>query len=145
MPGLRVRGEQSQVRLLVGGELEQTISAVKECTINLNFKVLTEAYLGETTVRKDDLYEGIAGTFTIHPETRDVFDLLVRLRDRAQRRQQAGEPTVSLVTRIQFESGQAPLIVVPDLHFGTVPINIGGRDQYIAIPFSWEADDFNLI
>jgi hypothetical protein len=145
MPELRIRGQETQLRLLTDGQLESTITAIRDSTFNVMTKILTEGYLGETTMRRDDIYDGIRGSFTLHPESQDFLILIRKIKERAQRRRQAATPTVTLVSRLVFPNGDTPRIVVPEIFFGEIPINNPGRDQYVNVPFSWEASDFDFI
>ena len=146
MAELRARGQETQVRLLVDGQLQSTITAIRESTFTFLLRTLTEGYLGESTMRRDQFFDGIRGSFTVHPEGQEILTTIVRrVKENAQRRRQAGTPVVTIVARITFPNRQTPRIVVPEIVIGEIGLGFAGRDQYVAVPASWEANDFEFV
>lgn len=146
MAELRARGQETQVRLLVDGQLQSTLTAIRESTFSFLLRALTESYLGEGTMRRDQFFDGIRGSFTLHPEGQEVFTTLIRrVKENAQRRVQAGTPTITIVSRIVFPNRQTPRIVVPEITLGEVSLGFPGRDQYVAVQVPWEASDFEFV
>uniref|UniRef100_A0A6H1Z840 Uncharacterized protein n=1 Tax=viral metagenome TaxID=1070528 RepID=A0A6H1Z840_9ZZZZ len=141
----RIRGQETVLRLLIDGNIQREITAIKDTTVTFQVAILTEGYLGETTMRRDDIFNGLTGSFTVQPEGNEIFTLINSIKERAQRRNQAATPTISMVTRLNFPSGQTVRIVVPELFFGDFSIQIPARDQYVNTPVTWEAEDGSFI
>ena len=141
---LRIRGEEIQIRLTRNGVLEATLTAVKSLVFTPKFSVLTEGYLGGTTNRRDDIYQGCTVQLVFHPESSDALTLMDFVRSRATRRVAQANARVNLMFVANFPNGNRPRVTISDLKFGDMPFNMGGREQYVDQTISAEADDFKL-
>lgn len=147
MTELRIRGQEAVIRLARGNEVEATLTAISDFTWQYDFATLEEGYIGETTVRKDDIFNGISGSFTIHQEGQELLLFLEFLKRRAQRK--ANTPVnsnrVNATVRLTFPNGQTPRVLIPDMKFGAAPNAIPGRDAYINTAFTYMAEDTRVI
>jgi hypothetical protein len=125
--------------------LQATITAIKSFSLEVSTRILTDQFLGETTIRKDDIYDGVRGAMVIQPEGQDLLILQNAIKERAQRRTAFAVSQVNITARLQFPNGQTPLLVVTDAKFGPMPLNIGARDAYVDLNLSYEADDYQLV
>lgn len=144
MPELRVRGQETQVRITQAGVLLSTITAIKSSNFAFVNRILTDQYLSETAQRKDMIFENIRGQILIHPEDQEVFTLIQFLIDRAQRRV-AVTAQVNIASRLSFPNGQRPRINVFDAQFGELNLNIAGRDAYVDLTLPFEASRAEII
>lgn len=115
---------------------ETALSDVVSSEIVFQREILTEAFLGETTDRKDDIFKGIEGNLEVQIESQDVFRFIQRINDRSKRRTPADE-VFNIVTTLQMPNGQRPRVLLENCFFGEVNMNTGGRQEYVTlrIPF----------
>lgn len=139
----RVRGQEVVVRLARGRQVEEALTAIKSFTLQFDFAVLSEQYLGETSMRKDDIFNGVSGTLEFDHQAQDLFLFVEFLKQRAQRNPNFPVNTnqVNATATITFPNGDTPRIIVRDMKFGAIPVNIAGRDQYVGSSFPFESGE----
>jgi len=136
----RIKGQE--VRLTITSPTG-TIDAigqggVKSLEIEFKTKLLDEGYLGETTNRKDDIFEGVRGRLEAHLDRQDYFRFVQQVTDRSQRRTPA-DARFNMIATLQFPNGNRPRVLVEDVFFGPLPVNVGGRDEYVTVNVEFEA------
>lgn len=140
----RIRGQETLFRVIKNGQLVATLTAVKSFSIVFDMAQLTEGYAGETSDRHDDIYKGITGNFTFHPEAQDALTLADLIVQRAKRRTAQAAAIVSIASVLNFPNGNRPRISIPDIKLGPIPLNMTGREAYVDMQFSFSADDYKL-
>lgn len=143
MAATRIRGQEVEVRIISDGDLERTITAVQSFDMEAQLEVKSEGYLGETTMRKDDIYNGVRIRMTLHLENDDWFDLQRKIIDRARRRTPAVE--FNIIAVLFFPNGDTPRVSIPDVSFGTQPLTAPGRGDYVSVTLEGEAADFDIL
>lgn len=133
----RLRGQEVSVRITRNGVLESTITAIRDFSVSFDLEVITEGYLGETENRFDDIINGCSGSFSVALEGPELLRFVTFLSERAQRRQDANI-AVNITTRLSLPDGRTPRVQIKDVKFDAVPINVGGRNQYVASSFSFK-------
>lgn len=141
---LRIRGQEVQIRITLGGRLQRTITAIENATWTVMMDILRKGYLGETTDRRDDMYKGTKFEFSFDPESKDPFILVRTLRDRAQRRTSQASAQVNATFTCNFPNGERPKVTIPDLKFQDPTLGFANRDSYAGFRFQTEAEDFIL-
>ncbi len=141
---LRIRGQETQIRITQGGQLQRTLTAIENATFTVMMDILRKGYLGETTDRRDDIYKGCKFEFSFDPESKDPFVMVGTLRDRAQRRTAQAQSQINAVFIANFPNGQRPRITIPDLKFQDPSLAFANRDSYVGFRFVCEAEDFIL-
>lgn len=139
----RVKGQETEVLLVLDGKVQNTITTIKSFEIAFQLEILKEGYLGETTDRRDEIFRGVRGKLELHINNQDIFDLVQSVVDRAQRRTSGVK--VNVKSTINFPNGQRPRIIIPDVSFGEVPLNFAGRSDYGTVSLDWEASNFARI
>jgi len=145
MPELRIKGQEMTVRLARGSIVEQTLTAIADLTISLDLATIDQGYLGETSNRKDDIFNGVSGTLTLHPEGQEAFEFADFLVRRAQRDPVTSGVAVNLTARYTFPNGDTPIVLVKDMKFGALPIAASGRDAFISMALSYVAGTVRFI
>lgn len=145
MAELRLRGQEVTLRIARGNVPEVTLTAIKDFTVQFDFATIEEGYLGETTMRKDDIFNGLSGSMTIDAEGQEVLQFLDFVKQRAQRRLVLSESRVNVTARYTFPNGQTPRIVVRDLKFDAAPFAAPSRDGYVNVALSWKAEDGRVL
>lgn len=139
MAETRLRGQEVVLRLARGGNLEATLTAIKDFTISFDIASIEAQYLGETEKRFDDIAHGCSGSFGIDLEGPELFTLVQFLLDRAARRADVNEAQVNATARLEFPDGRIVRIVIKDLKFDAIPVASPGRDQYVNATFNYKA------
>ena len=113
-------------------------SGVKSAGIEFKMKILDEGYLGETTNRKDDSFEGVSGQLEAHLAKPAYFAFVNAVTARAQRRS-AAEGVFNMLMSITMGTGVRARIVVEDVFFGPLPVDVGARDEFVSVKLQFEA------
>jgi len=145
MSELRLRGQEVTVRLAQDGRILAEITAIKNLEVTFQFKKMEEGYLGERTQRHDDVFDGVSGSFTLHPEGDQALKLIDFLMQRTQRRVPAGQGVINITATYNFPNGSRPRVLIPDIKFDPIKLGTGGRDEYVAVDISFAADTAKII
>jgi hypothetical protein len=137
--GQRIKGQETELILVEGGQELRSLSDVKSFEITAMLEILTEGYIGETSDRKDEVFKGMRGRMELHFETRDVLDFMVRIINRAARR----EPGVQInaKTTLQFPDGNRVRVLVKNVFFGEIPMGFASRTDYGSVSLDFESGD----
>lgn len=141
--GTRLKGQETQVAFVSANGTEESVADVKSCDIEFKRDILSEGYLGQTTEQKDDIFKGVGGKVEFHIRKAASLDLIRRMNEKTKKRL-PGEQ-FDLVTTLTFPDGEKRRILIPDAKFGSIPISIGSRDDYVAVTFDFEADDGEIL
>jgi hypothetical protein len=121
---LNLRNDQIQMRLTVNGALDRTIVDFKSGTVTVNMQKLRERYVGRTSNSLDEIYEDTDLSLVCHPRSQDFLRLFQLLVKRAQRAIPQTEVVVNGIITLEFSDLGRPKIVLPDLKFGNLPLNL---------------------
>ncbi len=142
MPSQRIKGQEVSVIITRDGALESELTDVKSCEFAPQFEIKEEGYLGEKSIRTDEVYKGVKGSLELHVHSGDIFDFMQAIKDRAQRN------TPDLIFNISgifaFPSGEVRTLTVPDAKFGAIPISTNDRGDYTAVKLEYAADDYQV-
>lgn len=145
MSETRLRGQEVSIRLARGGIVEDEVTAIKDLTVTFETSTISEQYLGETTVRQDMIFNGISGSFTVDAESNDLLTLIEFITENATRERNPNVARVNLTARFAFPNGQTPRVIVRDLQFDAIPLNVPGRDAYVNVAFSFKAENARIL
>lgn len=144
MSNFNVRGQETQIRISKNNAIQRTISDIKNATFNFEVTTLREDYLGQSVTQRDEIATGITGSLLIHIKDQEVLRLIQDVLDRASRRTALDALVVNIQAVLNFANGQRPKINVIDCKFGTFPLNIGGKEQYVELTLPFEAETGKL-
>jgi len=139
----RVRGSESEIILIVNGAPAVTINTIRDFTFEPELDLMSEGYLGETTERKDSIFLGVNGDLSVHLDNQDAFKFVSTVIDKARRRTPGTK--INIKTTLNFPSGQRPRIIIQDCEFGSFPVNIGSRKDYVSLKMSYKASEFSIL
>lgn len=143
MSELRVFGKEVTIRVVRNGNLLTEITAIKSFNFEMRSRIITEQYLGESASRQDEIFDEVGGSFTVHPEGTEILSLQRLIFERSQRRI-ADDEKVGCTFRVQFPSQQIARISIPDMKFDPIAVNVGSRDAYVEMPFTFKSDRYIL-
>lgn len=139
----RLKGQEVEVLIVVDGNPQTNITAIKSFDVTLEQDILDEGFLGETTNRKDSIYNGISGNIEFQTDDQGIFDILTKIVDKARRRTPGLK--INIKATLNYPNGQRPKILVPDVEFGAMPFNVGSRSDYATIKLPFAASDYQVI
>jgi hypothetical protein len=140
----RLKGQECAISITVGGALQTYIDTVQSAEIEFELDLLEEGYLGETSDRVDSVFKLMRVSLTCHLSQGDYLQLADAIVARAQRRA-GGAPQIDLIGTFAFPNGDLPSILVPDIYFESIPLNIGGRDEFVEMTLSGKARGYQLL
>lgn len=143
MSDQRIAGQDTEVTVVVAGTPITTIRAIKSFDITWKMTIKSEEYIGETSPRKDDFFEGLSGKIELDMEDTDVLTLIQTIQTRAQNR--AISTKIGIKSTLQFPDGDRAIINVPDAFFGDIPVSFGSRTDYGKVTLSWEASNGRIV
>lgn len=139
----RIKGQETQLLLIVDGVSQSEITAIRNHEFAFQLEVSREGYLGETTDRRDSVFRGIRGRFSLHLENASIFSLLQQVLNKARRRTPGTR--INLKTTLNFPNGQRVRVMVPAIEFGELPFNTGGRAEFVETTVEYEAAEAQII
>lgn len=143
MSDQRIKGQEVSLMLIVGGEVQSTITDFRHFEVEFQTEIQKEGYLGETTDRRDEIFHGVRGKMELHYENQDVLKLTQAIIDRAQRRQPGLQ--INLRATLNFPNGQNPKVSIPNIYFGPQPYNFASRSDYGTLALDFEAASARII
>lgn len=126
---------------LFGVALE--VTDIKSCEFNFDRETTSEGYIGQDTEKKDSFFNGISGKLTFHGMSSDVMSLLHRINNATKRRD--ATETFDIAGVFAFPVGTTHQLSIPDVHFGQIPVNVGGRKDKVEFSIDFVAADYRLI
>ena len=122
--------------------LETTLTDVLSFDATFKFEKLAQRYLGETTMRYDEIFGGVEGKVKLHLHTEDFLNYIVALESRARRT----SPGIifNFIATMSFPNGQSPVITFPDVKFGDVPMSIADGKSFVSLDLDWAAEEFQV-
>lgn len=139
MADQRLKGQEVQIQVTQDGAVLSAFNAIASFNDNQKSEKIEQGYLGETTNRHDDIYNGFDGSFDFHMENSQwtAFSAAVIAR---QRRQQPS--IVFNVIRVDlYPNGETFTRTYLDVMFGPLPNTIGSRGDYVTGSIDFSCDE----
>lgn len=143
MANQRIKGQEVEVMVVVDGRALSTVTDVRSFEVGPQLEIKREGYLGETTDRRDEIFNGVTGRMELHFENQDIFGLFTAVVDRARRRTPGVK--INIKATLNFPGGDRPRVLINDAFFGPFPINFAGRGDYGAVTVDFESSDISFI
>lgn len=139
----RIKGQEVEVIAVVNGIPQDNTTDVRNFELSWMTEIIKEGYLGETTDRYDSVFHGIHGKLDLHFENTQVFSIIQTILDKARRR--VPGVTINIKATLAFPNGDRVRVIVPNVEFGEVPMNFGGRAEFGSISLDFNASDAQVI
>lgn len=140
----RIRGQEITISILVDGVLQTRIDSIQSCDLEFEMNLMQEGYLGETFDRVDSVYNVISIKLSGHMNSQAYLELCDAIVARAQNRAGAAIQ-FDIVGSFRFANGDFPSIAIPDVHFDTMPLQIGGRGEHVTFSLDGKASSYQVI
>lgn len=137
----RVRGQENIITIIRDGVLVTRITTIQTAEFTPRFNTSEEGYLGETTIRVDQIFNGVNVKITGHLESPEWFELIKDFRDKASRRA-GGTVRVDLATTFIFPTGEVKTYSIPDIAVSDMQTTTGSREDYVEFSMDAIASDF---
>lgn len=144
MPQQRIKGQSTVISVLLDGSLQAKIDTIKSCEITYELETTESDYLGETVTRYDTLFKGMSIKIEGDMTSRQVIDVTDSIVKRAQNRV-GGAVRIDIATTFLFPNGDIVTINIPDVQFDSIPINTGGRKEYVSFTWTGKAGEYDLL
>jgi hypothetical protein len=138
----RIRGADVALAITDAGSLADTLTAIVNFNASFKFEKLIQRYLGEQTVRTDEIFAGCEGKMKFHLYDEAFAGFILDVQSRARRI----APTLvfNIVSQMNFPNGETPVISFPDVNFGDIPLDVGDAKDYVAMDFDWVCGEFDV-
>jgi hypothetical protein len=140
VPSQRIKGQETTILIVQDGALQAELTDVRNFEFELQTEIKSQGYLGEKTNRKDEVYNGVKGSFELHLHSQDIFTFQNAILDRAKRN--TPDTVFNISSVLNFPNGETPTVLFPDVKFGPIPLNVPERGDYINVKVQFECDDF---
>src|SRR4051812_4726747 len=115
-PRQRIKGQEITIAATAGGEVVDSFDAIMNFNEEYQAEIKTQGYLGETSNRKDDVYNGEKFDMEIHLSTQNFFKFRALVKQRQTRRRP--DLVFNISVQFQFPNGDSPVLTIPDVKFG---------------------------
>lgn len=139
----RIRGQEVKIYVLKDGATDLTLTDVRSFSLTPKFTKLEEQYLGETSKRYDELFDGVDFDLELHIEDAGVIDFVAFIRSRAVDR--TNKSYVNIQANLQFASGEQRVVILKDCFFENMPLNVGSRSDYVTFKIAGSCSDFERL
>src|SRR5574343_670642 len=129
----RIKGQETTVTITRDGNLEAELTDILSFNVTFESEVRTQSYLGEKFERYDDIFKGMKFDMEMHSHSQDWVPFVKALLDRQMRK----NPNIvfNITSTLLYPNGDTPTITLPDVKFGSVPLSLGGRSDYLKFKF----------
>lgn len=140
----RIKGQEVAVSVIVDGALQVQIDTIQSAEIEFEQELLEEGYLAETADRVDSVFKLIRVNLTGHVNSGAYLELMDAIVARSQNRA-GGAVRIDVVGSFAFPNGDFPSIVISDVYFENLPLNIGSRSEFVEFTLAGKASSYTII
>lgn len=143
MANQRIKGQEVEILFVLNGAPQEALLDIRSIELELQQEIMSEGYLGETTNRRDAIFNGVRGRIEAHIETQDFLSFFQAVVDKARRREPGTQ--INLKVTLNFPNGQTPRVLLPDIEFGNLPLNFGSRSDYGTVSLDFEGSQMTFL
>lgn len=144
MADQRIKGQEVTVSLSDPDGGSDSIGDVSNFESETLLEILEEDYLGETTTRTDEIYNGESGRMDLHLEQEEWWRLQQKIVDRARRRA-AAAGVFNITAAFAFPNGRRVRLTYENVHFGGQPIRVSDRKSYVTVTLAWRCSGIRRV
>ena len=141
----RIKGQEVEVNLLVDGVPQDSLNAVRSFTVTPRFELKEEQYLGERSMRFDEMFTGVSFNMELNFADAGVFRFMTAVKERAQRRTPGTVINLKATLNYPSGNGRRTRIVLKDCFFGDMATAFGSRGDYGTFSIDGRAQDIELL
>lgn len=142
----RIKGQDTLLEVYADSTpIIQAHSPIRSFEVTFRQQKLEEQYLGDPSMRFDEIYQGVDFTMEMHFENDNVLKFAELIRNRAIGQSAATKTVVNIRTSLQFPGGVKTSIVLNDCYFENIPMNFADRSSYGAVTLTGSCSNFERI
>lgn len=127
----RIKGNEVVISVSGPNGNEGSLDSIQSFEVEHQIDILSEGYLGETAERQDEIFVKCTGKVELHVSKVEYLSFAQKVIDKAQRRI-PGSTVFNITATLLFPDGRRARCIYRDVAFGSVPLNVGGRDEYVS-------------
>lgn len=135
----RLRGQEVEVRVSVGGTLSDAFTAIATISDTLKFAKSEDGFIGEDTNRHDFIYNGCDGSLEMQVSNQKWLKFQQVLKDIAQRK--TPDVEINIIRTDFYANGDTPSRTYKDVKFGANPTTVGSRADFVKVTLDFSCDD----
>lgn len=125
----RIKGQEVTVVVAVGSKPELSLTDITNFNANVKLETKQQGFLGEFSDRVDMVYTVTGFDMEVHLHSQDYLRFAQAIKDKAQR--VTPDVVFNVTVVLQFPNGETPTVVLPDVAFGEIPLNVPARVDYV--------------
>lgn len=135
----RIKGQEVSIIITSGGELETELTDIKSVEFSYEFEQKNDKFLGEKTIRVDQVFNGIKGGLEMHLHDGSLMLLAEKIKAKATRRQP--DLVFNITGVFSFPSGETKTMTVADVAWGAIPLSVSGSAEFVSGKLDFIAPD----
>jgi hypothetical protein len=139
----RIKGQEVTVNVVKDGDLQNSLTDVLSFNMEVLLETKAQGFLGETSNRHDDIYNGVKFDLELQLHSGDWFDFQSSIVDRARRKTPDLQFNISVT--LVYPNGEERTVSIADAKFGAQPLNISTRGDYVKVKLEGMADDYTQV
>lgn len=139
----RITGQDIAVRIIQDGKLLNEITTIQSIQFVFEMARSEEDYIGETHMRYDSKFNGLAVKLTLHSENRQSLDLINAIVLKAQRRA-GGAVRIDIACSLLWPNGDKTSLMAKDIAFADMPFGFDGRKDFGKVELDGKASEFTI-
>jgi hypothetical protein len=138
VPSQRARGQETQILIVRDGQLEDTLTNIRNFNFEHQLDIQSVGYLGEKSERKDEIVKGVKGDLELHLHSQSWFAFVQAILKRATR--ETPDVVFNITSVVSFPNGTVFSMTFPDVKFGTIPHTTSERSEYLTVKLEFECE-----
>jgi hypothetical protein len=139
----RLKGQETILRFIKDGAVQEELVDIQSFEVDDDMALLSEGYVGETTQRKDDIFNGCSGSCSLHVENATYVNFFGAIVNRARRKTPMFK--VDAITVFSFPDGNSSKKLYADIRFGPIKTSVGSREGYVSVSFDFGCSEGETI
>jgi len=135
----RLKGQEVEVRVTQDGAQSLAFTAVASFSDTTKFEKKEDGFIGETTNRYDDIFNGYDGSLEMQVSNQQWMEFQAAVKLRATREQ----PNIqfNFVRTDFYANGDTPSRTYMDVKFGGQPTAIASRGDFVKVTIDFSCSD----
>lgn len=142
----RIKGQDTLLEVYADNvAIIQAHSPIRSFEVTFKQQKLEEQYLGDPSMRYDEIFQGVDFNMEMHFENENVLKFVELIRNRATGQSAATKAVVNIRTTLQFSGGNKQNIVLTDCYFENIPMNFADRSSYGTVTLTGSCSNFDRL
>lgn len=139
---LRIKGQEVTIRVTQAGVFLDQLNRITSFDFAAKMELKEEGFLGETTNRYDEIYNGCSFSFEVELNSDAALTWQKAVESKA--RNITPDVLFSISAILSFPDGTSKALLIPDAHFGEFGTNIASRGDYMKLKVTGGASEYKI-